>query len=589
MKPKPEPVTGGIDTFTLEIVEDSLVAICDEMFATVRRTSQSTIIYEVLDLAVGLTDASGRLITQGNGVPFFLGVLDQAVREILAKHSVTDLASGDIFITNDPYESGTHLSDVTVVAPIFADGELVGFAANKAHWIDVGGKDAGSVATDATEIFQEGLQFPYIRLFHAGAPDAGVFDVIRANVRTPGMSVGDLLAQVASVRIAARRFSDLCGKYGVTGVRMAISRMIDHSRQLVALALERLPAGVYTAEDWIDDDGLGSGPYRTCVAVTVTPTSFVCDFTGTSSQLASPMNCSRSALISACRVMFKAITGPQTGLSDGSFDGLEVICPPRTVFTAERPAAVSTYYEVLCRVSDLIWKALAQALPENLTAGHFSSVAADLIVGNRAADDELFILFEPTAGGWGAGIDKDGERGVFCISDGDTYSIPVEVAETKYGVRVRQYALNIGQHGAGRWRGGEGIVRDYEITSESATVTGIFTRHDFPAWGVEGGHDGSRNEVRVIPRADGEPISRGTLSRYPLKRGDVVRIVTATGGGWGDPLTRSFDLVVSDLRNGFVTVEEARDVYGVLVDPDTFEATASESRARLTTKHVADG
>jgi N-methylhydantoinase B len=571
-----------VNAFTLEIVEESLVAICDEMFATVKRTSQSTIIYEVLDLAVGLTDANGRLITQGNGVPFFLGVIDQAVCEFLDKFSASDMANGDIFITNDPYESGTHLSDVTVVAPIYSGGELVGFAANKAHWIDVGGKDAGSVSTDATEIFQEGLQFPYIRLFRAGVPERTVLDVIRANVRTPDMSVGDLFAQVASVRIAARRFAELCEKYGVTTVKSTISRMIDHSRQLVALALERLPSGIYAAEDWIDDDGLGAGPFRICVAVTVTSTSFVCDFTGTSAQLSSPMNCSRSALISACRVMFKAVTGPRTGLSDGSFEGLEVICPARTIFTAERPAAVSTYYEVLCRVSDLIWKALAPALPENLTAGHFSSVAADLIVG-KTTDDELFILFEPTAGGWGAGIDKDGERGVFCISDGDTYSIPVEVAETKYGVRVQQYALNVGPLGAGQWRGGEGIVRDYEITSEHATVTGIFTRHDFPPWGADGGQEGARNEVRVIPSDGGPEISRGTLSRYPLKRGDVVRIVTASGGGWGDPLRRAVDRVASDVRNGFVTVDQAREIYGVLVDPDTFEATVSESRTVFVT------
>lgn len=574
---------GDADTFTLEIIEDSLVAICDEMFATVRRTAQSTIIYEVLDLAVGLTDQDGRLITQGNGVPFFLGVIDQAVREILKKHSTSDMASGDVFVTNDPYESGTHLSDVTVVAPIFSDGELVAFAANKAHWIDVGGKDAGSVSTDATEIFQEGLQFPCVHLFRADVPEASVFDVIRANVRTPDMSMGDLLAQVASVRVAARRFSELSDKYGVTTVKTAISRMIDHSSQLVMLALARLPAGVYRAADWIDDDGLGSGPVQICVAVTIAPTSFVCDFTGTSAQLSSPMNCSRSALVSACRVMFKAVTGPRTGLSEGSFEGLEVICPPRTVFTAERPAAVSTYYEVLCRVSDLIWKALAQALPENLSAGHFSSVAADLIVG-KGADDGLFILFEPTAGGWGAGIDKDGERGVFCISDGDTYSIPVEVAETKYGVRVGQYALNVGPGGAGRWRGGEGVIRDYEITSESATVTGIFTRHDFAPWGVDGAQDGSRNEVRVIPSDGGKSISRGTLARYPLKRGDVVRIATASGGGWGDPLTRLPDLVVSDVRNGFVTVAEARDTYGVLVDPDTFSATVLEPRTASTSK-----
>jgi N-methylhydantoinase B len=565
------------DAFTLEIVRDSLVAICDEMFATVRRTSQSTIIYEVLDLAVGLTDADGRLITQGNGVPFFLGVIDQAVREILAKYSPSGIADGDIFVTNDPYESGTHLSDVTVIAPIFAEGTLIGFAANKAHWIDVGGRDAGSVALDATEVFQEGLQLPYVRLFKGGTADQNVFDLIAANVRTPGNSIGDLMAQVASVRIAALRFAGLYDKYGHAGMSLAISRMIEHSRSLVALALQRLPPGVYTAEDWIDDDGRGLGPYRTHVSVTIGDGEVVCDFTGTSPQLPSAMNCSRSALISACRVVFKAITGPQTALSDGSFDGLRVVCPPRTVFTAERPAAVSTYYEVLCRVSDLIWKALAPALPESLTAGHFSSVAADLIVGTTP-EEELFILFEPTAGGWGAGADKDGERGVFCISDGDTYAIPVEVAETKYGVRVQQYSLNVGQSGAGRCRGGEGVVRDYEIVADSATVTGIFTRNQVPPWGVEGGLDGSRNEIQVIRHDSGEITSHGTLSCYPLDRGDVVRISTATGGGWGHPLERPIHLVVSDVRNGFVTVEEAEQTYGVLVDRTTLEAKPAGAR-----------
>jgi N-methylhydantoinase B len=490
------------DAFTLEILQDAFIAICDEMFETVRRTSQSTIIYEVLDLAVGLTDATGRLITQGNGVPFFLGVIDQAVREVISKFTTSGIAEGDIFVTNDPYASGTHLSDVTVIAPIFAAGELVGFAANKAHWIDVGGRDAGSVAIDATEIFQEGLQLPYVRLFREGSPDDGVFELIKANVRTPGMSVGDLMAQVASVRIAGGRFSALCLKYGRQTVMAGITRMFDHSRALVERALERLPAGVYEAEDWIDDDGRKSGPHRVRVRVTVTSSSVTCDFTGTSAQLSSAMNCSESALVSACRVMFKAITAPSASLSNGSFHGLEVICPPGTVFSAERPAAVSGYYEVLCRVSDVIWRALAPVLPEALSAGHFSSVAADLIVGT-GADGELFILFEPSAGGWGAGVGADGPRGVFCISDGDTYSIPVEVAETKYGVRVLQYAFNIGSAGAGRWRGGEGIIRDYEILSDAATVTGVFTRHQFAPWGVDGGRDGSRNEIVVLP-CDGQ-------------------------------------------------------------------------------------
>jgi N-methylhydantoinase B len=558
--------------FVLQIIEDAFLAICDEMFSTTQRTSQSTIVYEVLDLAVGLTDARGRLISQGNGVPFFLGVLDQAVVEILRKFGPDGIAEGDIFLTNDPYRSGTHLSDVTVVAPIFHDGGLVGFAANKAHWIDVGGKDAGSVSTDSNAIFQEGLQLPYVRLFHAGVLDASLLDMIDANVRTPSMSVGDLFAQIASVRVASSRFDELCTRHGIDTIETAIERTIAHSRELVLLELERLPHGNYRANDWIDDDGFGRGPFPVCVTVTISAQSFVCDFTGTHEQLESPMNCSQSALVSACRVMFKAVTAPHTPLSGGSFAGLEVICPPRTIFTAERPAPVSTYYEVLCRVSDLIWKALAPSFPASLSAGHFSSVGADLIVGDMPESGETFILFEPTAGGWGAGIDKDGERGVFCISDGDTYSIPVEVAETKYGVLVEEYSFNLAGGGAGRRRGGEGVRRDYRITGESATVTAIFTRHDFPPWGVDGGRDGSPNEITVIPADGTQSVTGCALSRYPLRMGDIVSIVTGTGGGWGDPLLRESDLVARDVRNGFVTLNEAREVYGVVVDAAAFTA-----------------
>jgi N-methylhydantoinase B len=304
----------------------------------------------------------------------------------------------------------------------------------------------------------------------------------------------------------------------------------------------------------------------------------VCDFTGTHAQLLTPMNCTRTALNSAVQLIFKALTGPELALNEGVFDVLEVICPDRTVFTAERPAPVSTYWEVLVRISDLVWQALAEAVPGRTTAGHFLSLCCDLISGQHPDSDELFILFEPNAGGWGAGVGKDGERALVSIGDGETYMIPVEVAEQKYGVIVDQYRLNTTACGAGQWRGGEGIVKDYRITAETVTVTGIVGRHEFPAWGAAGGAQGSPNEMHFI-YADGRPPEvTGMISGVTLHKGDVVRVVTGSGGGWGDPLEREPAMVASDVRNGFVTTEDAGTIYGVDVDPVTFAVTGLSGR-----------
>ena len=567
---KAEPTT---DPFVLEILHDSLIAIADEMFVTTQRTSQSTIIYEVLDFAVGLTNAKGDLVTQGNGVTLFLATLRDAVRNVVEKFGPDNIDDGDIFVTNDPYTGGgTHLSDVTVVMPVFYDETLVAFAANKAHWTEVGGRDPGSVATDTTEIFQEGLQLTGIKIFERGQPNESVFDIIEANVRLPAMSIGDLHAQAASVRLAARRFTELCDKYGAEVVQEAVERILEHSAELARLELQKLPPGVYEASDWLDRDPEGNGPFELRVKVTVSEDAFVCDFNGTTAQMPNSLNCSHTGLISACRVIYKSIVGHDAPLSEGMFRYLEVICPSGTIFTCERPAATSTYYEVLPRCTDLVWKALAGVLPDRLTAGHFVSICADLIAGPHPDTGELFILFEPNCGGWGAGVGQDGQRGLVSIGDGETFMIPVEVAEMKYGVVVDQYALNIeSPHaGAGKWRGGEGIVRDYRITADVATATGTFTRHEFPPWGVAGGHEGSCNALEFL-YADRPPQVVGMISRNPVARGDVVRISTGTGGGWGDPLDRDPGAVASDVRNEFVSVEDAEKIYGVRLDPLTLE------------------
>jgi N-methylhydantoinase B len=552
-----------IDPFTLEIIKDGLIAAGDEMFYALQRTSMSTIIYEVLDYATGLLDARGQLITQGNGVAGFLGTLTYSVRYTLEKFGEDGLQPGDIVILNEPYAGGgTHLSDVSLILPIFHDGKIVAFAANKAHWTEVGGKDPGSWTTDSTDVFQEGLQFPGVKIFDAGTPNQALIDVIEANVRTPEMTLGDLYAGIAALRVAERRIHEILDKYGVDTVLYAIEELLNHGERMARLELAALPKGTYEAVDWIDDDGIGNGPFSVQVKVTITDDEFICDFTGSHEQVPGPVNCGRTGLESAVRLAWKAVTDPAIAANEGVFRPLRVVCPPRTIFTAEKPAPVSTYWETMLYAADLVWRALAPIIPHRFTAGHFLSVCGTVVYGMHPDDGSLFLLVEPQAGGWGAGIDKDGESGLVCIGDGETYIIPVEICETRYGVLVDQFAFDIVDGGAGEHRGGRGLVRDYRIVSEWAGVTATFGRHKFLPWGMNGGQDGSRNYVEFI-HEDGRREIMGKCARYMLKQGEVVRLHTGTGGGYGPPERRPREKVLDDVKNGYITREQAMRDYGL--------------------------
>jgi N-methylhydantoinase B len=570
-----------LDPFTLEIIKNALVAAGDEMFVALQRTAKSTVIYETLDYACGLTDATGQLISQGNGVTGFLGCLTFAVKAVLDKFGVGDIHPGDLFITNDPYGGGgTHLSDVSLIQPIFADGRLLAFAANKAHWTEVGGKDPGSWTTDATEVYQEGLQFPCVRLVEGGKIVQALVDLLAANVRTPDATLGDMWAGIAANRVGERRLAELCARYGTDVVERSIARLLADGEVLARAAMRALPKGSFEAEDFIDDDGIGNGPFPVRVTVTITDDRFICDFTGTHAQVPGPVNCGRTALLSGARTIFKALLGPEVPVNEGVFRPLEVICPDGTIFTAGRPAPVSTYWETMAYVTDLVWKAMAGVLPEDrLTAGHFLSVCGVVVAGNHPETGELFLLVEPQAGGWGAGRDKDGESGLVCSGDGETYVVPAEVAETRYGFLVDRYELSPEGGGDGRYRGGLGLVRDYRITSDEAYLTATFGRFKFLPWGMNGGSLGSRNWVEII-RKDGTRDMFGKTARYRLEKGDVARLHTATGGGYGHPFGRAVEQVLEDVKNGYVTRERAESVYGVRVDEAGTFAGLTPERAR---------
>jgi len=553
----------SFDLFRLAVLQDQLVAAADEMFLRFGRASKSPIIYEVLDYACALMSPIGELIAEAQGVPGFTGVLPFAVRSILEKHPAARMQPGDVYATNDPYTGGgTHLSDVCLIAPIFWQGELVAFAANKAHWTEVGGMAAGSWTTDAREIYQEGLQLPGVKLYDGGAPVQGVIDLIGANVRLPDSTLSDLYAGVAALHAGEARLHELCERHGPEALRAAIRQAFEQGEHVACQGLAALPKGVYEANDWMDDDGLSDDPIPIRVRVTIDEQHFTADFTGSSPQVPGPINGTWARLQSACRVVFKAITAAHYPNNDGCFRPVRVVCPSGTIFTARRPAPVSTYWEAGAAAVDLLWRALYPIAQDRLPVGHFLSICGTIVSG-RDDQGRLFVLVEPQAGGWGAGIDRDGESGLVAQGDGETYNIPVEVCEARYPLLVEQYALNLDARGAGKFRGGFGLRRDYRLLCEQAWLTTTFGRHRFPPWGAAGGQDGSCNGAAVIRAGQAEPaIWRGKLTRYPLRRGDLVRLVTGSGGGFGSPSERLPAMVITDLRDGYISLDQAKRLYG---------------------------
>jgi len=557
-----------ISPFMLEVIKDSLLSIGDEMFIALAKTSMSPMFYEALDYACGLTDAKGNLISQGNGVTSFIGMLSPMVQHVIKQYdNGNDLHEGDVIIINDPFVGGgSHLSDVGLVMPIFYENEIVAFSVNKGHWTEVGGKDPGSFTNDSTEIYQEGLQLPGVKLFAGGEINQAVVDIIEMNVRLPKQSLGDMWAQIAALRTGQKRFEELCDKYTKDSVVKSINLLLKQGKELSKQALAKLPKGTFEASGFIEDDPNVGGPYPIQVKVTITDDEFICDFRGSHEQVHSPVNCSFYGLMASVRVIYLAVIHPTKNINEGVFKPLKIITDQGSIISAERPAPVSMNFEGRLGGADLIWKALAPHIPNQLPAGHLLSVSSVLISGEHPDTNAPFLLVEPSVGGWGAGNDHDGQRGQFCMGDGETYNIPIEIAEARYGVLVEEYALRCDGGGAGKYLGGSGVIRKYRALSDDQRLSISYGRHHHAPWGVNGGHDGGKSYIKVI-RKDGTVVGpTGIIKSLKFNTGDVVELATATGGGYGSPDERPIAQVKQDVKNGYISKVDANRIFKKQID-----------------------
>ncbi len=546
------------DQITLEIIQSSLQAAADEMFAALRHTAMSAIIYEVLDMGTGITDKNGELAGSGAGIPAFVGVLDKTVHKVLQKFDKPgDIEAGDIFMTNDPYQGGvTHLNDVILVMPVFAGEEIVAWTANIAHWNDVGGMVPGSMSTDAKEIFQEGMILAGIKLFSRGQPIRSVIDILTSNCRMPDFLTGDLWAGVASVRVGERRVLEIVNKYGKEVFLHAVEAYLDYGERVSLSAIKALPKGRYTLKEEQDT----GAPWN--VIVDICENEFIVDLRDNPDQDKGPFNMSRDEAIVSCQIAFKGVTSAERVANGGTFRPLKVLTRKGSIFDPAFPAAMGIYYEMTIRLEDLITRCLAQQMPERLPAGGFASVCGTLFGGIHADTGRTYAVIEPELGGWGGSSIADGNPGQFSALHGETYNCPAEVAEARYGVTVDYLSFHDEEGGAGLHRGGKGVRIDYRMRSDNAWLTVAYTRSRVLPWPLEGGREGSPNHV-VIVRKDGSTEDYSVVSGLTVNRDETIRIITGTGAGWGDPLQRDLKLVRDDLKNEYISLEQANRDYGL--------------------------
>src|ERR1043166_578638 len=471
-----------VDAFTAEVIRSTVVAITDEMKTNLMRTAYNMIIYEAEDFTVGLFDSDGNTISIGLGLPMFIRGLSDAVKAKLAHWGKENILPGDILLTNDPQVMGSHLNHMIFTLPIFHQGELIAFSSSMGHWQDIGGV-LGAVTRD---IFSEGLQMPFVKIFKSGKQDAELTAIIRSNCRLPEFAMGDFRAQIAAIRTGERRLSELLQRYGAATFKQSVRLIFDQSEKLARAAVRKIPDGIYEAESFMDDDGVNIGkriPIK--VRVEINDDEMTIDLSQVSPQVAGPYNSGATAGRSLSEVAFKFLTTPLLlPINEGSFRPLKIILPPGRVVSATKPAPVRTWMTVPMTVCDTIFKSLASACPGNVLAGHHADLAAPRVFGLNPATGQSFH-FPPmlSGGGWGALSNADGQNATFCINDGDTHNTPVEAGEGRAALFIMRRELRQDSGGAGKYRGGLGVSQEVRVLS-SGSVQSAMERTICAPWEI---------------------------------------------------------------------------------------------------------
>lgn len=579
-----------MDPVTLAVVRGALEQIADEMDLHLIRAAISPIISETNDCAHGLYDAAtGETIAQGGyGLPQFLANMQWTVQRVIQQAQAEGgFKDGDLWIVNDPYLSGTHLNDVVLVSPVFIEGRLFALFANTGHWMDMGGSVPGGWAPSATEIHQEGIIIPPLKLFEQGRYNESLVKLVTANVRMPQQLKGDLAAMINVFAVGRRGLEALIAKYGEATLRACIREMMDRSEAQMRSYIAEIPDGTYAVEDWFDNDGVVDSALKVALAITVEGSNLHFDFTGTAPTARGPMNISDGTTISMCLVALKHIF-PEVPVNGGAFRPARFTIPEKSILAAQYPSPVGGTTDVVQRVVDVVFGALAQAIPELVPAAPFGTTGVATVSGRRPDSGAYYVAVYPYPGGYGASRASDGL--VNGTPPGSMAKfMSVEMSEHRYPLRFEHYAIREGSGGAGLHRGGCGST--YGITALADCVVSILgDRVDHLPPGICGGGSAAPNDVRF--RIDGKgwvPPMRSKAERIAIRAGDTVTLASPGGGGYGDPLARELAEVEQDLNFGLISQAAAEQTYGVVIASAvalgdrqrvTLDASASAARRR---------
>ena len=552
----------GIDAVTQQIVGNALASIADEMATTIFRTAHSTVVRDGMDVSAAICDPSGETVAQGVTVPFHLGSVPHAMKTLLATFG-DDLHPGDVFVMNDPFDGGIHLQDIFVFKPVFFDGGLIGFATTTAHHADVGGRLPGSAACDNTEIFQEGIRLPWLRLYAAGEPVEDVFRIIEANVRIPRMTLGDLGAQVAACSVAERAIVALADRHGREELGALMTELVDHTERLVRAEIASWPDGTATFTDYLDSDGIDSVDVPITATVTIAGDEITVDLTDSAPMVRGSLNSTRSFVQACVYQAVRCALEADVPNTSGAFRPVRVLTKPGTVCEVTMPGASSMRGVTGFRVLDAVNGALAQLVPDRVpAAGEGGNTLA--IFGAERPEGGRFVYYELVVGTWGATPDEDGNDGVTNPAS-LAANIPVEVAEAEFPILVDHYGLVPDSGGPGRRRGGLAVERAWRCLTDETSLIVRSDRATHPPYGLDGGMHGAPS-ANVLVRPDGTEHQLPAMFSTTIRAGDTFVHRIAGGGGFGDPLEREPERVARDVADGKVGVAAARERYGVVVD-----------------------
>lgn len=560
----------GVDPITLEVMRNALYSVSDEMTAGLVRASYSTNIKDRRDCSCAVYTVHGEVVAMSEygGTPLHLGTMHSSLRTALAAFPPETLEPGDALILNTPYPAGPgHLNDVCIIGPIFVNGELFALAASQAHRVDVGGFAPGSMPFGVTEIYQEGLQITPMKIQRRGELDEHLLAFINQNLRTPEENRGDLLAQIAANNIAQRRVEEIAAKYGRETLRRYMVEMLDYSERRMVAGLRSIPDGVYTAQDVMEGDGIHERLLAIRVTITVRDGHVTADFSATDPQTDGPLNCRWPSVAACVYYVLKCVVDPELPANAGAYRPIDVVTRPGTLLEAQFPAAVCNANIVTTqRIVDTLLRALLPAVPHRVQAACSGTMNLLNIGGFDPATRAYYNHIETYGGGQGAMHDRDGMDGVQNHMT-NTRNAPIEVIETTYPLRVVRYGLVPDSEGPGEQRGGLGLHREFQFLGSYTRLTLSSDRKEVAPWGAFGGLPATGSDC-VITGPDGLRELPSKVTTF-VQQGERLRTVTPGGGGWGDPHKRDPERVRRDVAEGLVSVERARDAYGVALDPAT--------------------